>query len=102
MDITANYISNYITSRVEEKHPYFDFDDEYDEFTSDEDIKNRLIQILKSNYSFSEVNEVDVEIYKPPANHICMIEIVHNEVAYHFTIEIYICSRGYKYLNVQI
>ena len=102
MDTTANYIANYITSRVEEKHPYFDFDDEYDEFASDEDIKNRLIQLLKSNYSFSEINEVEIDIDKQTANHICTIEIMHNEVAYRFTIEIYICSRGYKYLNVQI
>ena len=100
MDTATNYIANYITSRVEEKHPYFDFDDDYDEFTSDEDIKNRLIQLLKSNYSFSEISEI--KVYKPTDNHICTISIVYNGVAYRFTIEIYICSRGYKYLNVQI
>lgn len=100
MDTATNYIANYITSRVEEKHPYFDFDDDYDEFSTDEDIKNHLVQLLKSNYSFSEINEVEID--EPTANHICTIEIMYNGVAYRFTIEIYICSRGYKYLNVQI
>jgi hypothetical protein len=100
MNTTINYIANYITSHVEDKHPYFDFDDEYDEFFFDEDIKHRIIQLLKSNYSFFEVSEIAIN--KPTDNHICTISIIYNEIAYSFTIEIYICSRGYKYLNVRI
>ena len=100
MDSTANYIANCIAGRVEDKHPYFDFDDEYDEFSSDEDITERLVDILKSNYSFSEVNEIKVD--EPNGDHICTIEIVHNKITSRFAIEIYICSRGYKYLNVTI
>ena len=98
MDNIANYISNYIIDGAEEKHPYFDIDDEYDEFSSDEEITARLIEILKSDYLFSDVNLIEMD--EPNANHICTIEIVYNEIAYRFTVEIYICSRGYKYLNV--
>jgi hypothetical protein len=98
MDNIANCISNYIIDGAEEKHPYFDIDDEYDEFSSDEEITARLIEILKSDYLFSDVNLIEMD--EPNANHICTIEIVYNEIAYRFTVKIYICSRGYKYLNI--
>jgi hypothetical protein len=100
MNTTANYIANCITGRVEEKHPYFDFDNEYCDFSLDEEITARLIEILKSNHCFSEVNEIKVD--EPIGDHICTIEIVHNKIAYRFSIEIYICKRSYKYLKVTV
>jgi hypothetical protein len=100
MDTTANYIASHITGKVENKHPYFDFDDEYDEFSSTEDITDRLIEILQSDYSFSDVCEVETD--EPSADHICTIKIAHKDIDYYFTVEFYICSRGYKYLNVTI
>lgn len=100
MDTTANYIANCIAGRVEDKHPYFDIDDEYDEFSSDEDITARLIEILKSNHCFSVVNEIKID--EPVGDHICTIEIVHNKITYRFAVEIYICSRSYKHLKVTV
>jgi hypothetical protein len=100
MDHAINYIVNYISDRVEEKHPYFDIEDEYDEFLSDDDIKNHLIKTIKSNYSFFVINEIKIDDLN--SDHICTIEIMHNDVSYRFIIRIYICSRGYKYLHVMI
>ena len=100
MDATVNYIANCISGSVDEKHPYFDFDDEYDEFSSNKVITSRLVEILKVNYLFSNVSEIEID--DPKADHICTIKIVHNDIEHRFTIEIYSCSRGYKYLNVTI
>jgi hypothetical protein len=98
MDRATNYIANCIADCVEEKHPYFDIEDEYHEYSSDDEMKSTILDILKSRYYFSDIKEIEIE--DPIADHIVCIEIMHNKKTYRFTIEISICSRGYQYLHV--
>jgi len=94
MNATVNYIADCVNDCEEEDYPYFDFGDECNDFNSNEEIKIRLIEILKSEYNFSDLKEIEIDY--PTSSHICTIEINNNR----FTVQYYICNRGYDYLNV--
>jgi len=94
MNATVNYIADCVNDCEDDDYPYFDFGDEYNDFNSNEEIKDRLIKMLKSEYNCSDVKEIKIDYHT--SSHICTIEINNNR----FTVKYYICSRGYDYLNV--